>query len=126
MKPSDHLAYFAEHPRIKGELNNKTKRMDSIIDLEMNVVEWAHQRNLVKRENASKQMLKVMEEVGELASAIAKENEEATIDAIGDVLVTIIILSAQLELSPWECLESAYEEIRNRKGKTVDGVFIKE
>jgi len=65
-------------------------------------------------------------EVGELASAVAKDNEDATVDAIGDVLVTIIILSAQLELSPWYCLESAYEEIRNRKGKTVDGVFIKE
>lgn len=100
--------------------------MDSIIDLEMDVVEWAHQRNLVKRENANKQMLKVMEEVGELASAVAKDNEDATVDAIGDVLVTIIILSAQLELSPWYCLESAYEEIKNRKGKTVDGVFIKE
>jgi hypothetical protein len=50
----------------------------------------------------------------------------ATIDAIGDVLVTIIILSYQLELNPWDCLESAYNEIKERKGQTIDGVFIKE
>ena len=61
MKPSDHLAYFAEHPIIKNK-NNKKNKMDSIIDLEMKVVEWAHRRDLVKPENANRQMLKVMEE----------------------------------------------------------------
>jgi NTP pyrophosphatase (non-canonical NTP hydrolase) len=77
--------------------------MDTVLDLEMKVVDWAHRRNLVQPENANRQMLKVMEEVGELASAIAKNKKDETIDAIGDVLVTIIILSAQLELNPWEC-----------------------
>lgn len=96
------------------------------LELEEKIVEWALVRGITDPENAPKQMLKVMEEVGELASAIAKGNEDATIDAIGDVLVTIIILSYQLELNPWECLETAYDEIKNRKGKTIDGVFIKE
>jgi NTP pyrophosphatase (non-canonical NTP hydrolase) len=96
------------------------------LELEEKIVEWALVRGITDPENAPKQMLKVMEEVGELAGAIAKGNEDATIDAIGDVLVTIIILSYQLELNPWECLETAYEEIKNRKGKTIDGVFIKE
>ena len=96
------------------------------LELEEKIVEWALVRGITDPENASKQMLKVMEEVGELASAVAKKNEDATIDAIGDVLVTIIILSYQLELNPWECLETAYEEIKNRKGKTIGGVFIKE
>lgn len=100
--------------------------MDQILDLEMKVVDWAIERGLVEAENANKQMLKVMEEVGELASAIAKQKEHETIDAVGDVLVTIIILCAQLQLNPWECLEVAYDEIKNRKGKLVDGVFIKE
>ena len=100
--------------------------MDAILDLEMKVIDWAIERGLVERENANKQMLKVMEEVGELASAIAKNKEEDTIDAIGDVLVTLIILSAQLELNPWDCLETAYNEIKGRKGKLVNGVFIKE
>lgn len=92
----------------------------------MKVIDWAIERGLVERENANKQMLKVMEEVGELASAIAKNKEEETIDAIGDVLVTLIILSAQLELNPWDCLETSYNEIKGRKGKLVNGVFIKE
>ena len=96
------------------------------LELEEKIVEWALIRGITDPENAPKQMLKVMEEVGELAGAIAKGNEDATIDAIGDVLVTIIILSYQLELNPWECLETAYDEIKNRKGKTIDGVFIKE
>ena len=96
------------------------------LELEEKIVEWALVRGITDPENAPKQMLKVMEEVGELAGAIAKGNEDATIDAIGDVLVTIIILSYQLELNPWECLETAYDEIKNRKGKTIDGVFIKE
>ena len=100
--------------------------MDAILDLEMKVIDWAIERGLVERENANKQMLKVMEEVGELASAIAKNKEEETIDAIGDVLVTLIILSAQLELNHWDCLETAYNEIKGRKGKLVNGVFIKE
>lgn len=96
------------------------------LELEEKIVEWALVRGITDPENAPKQMLKVMEEVGELASAVAKKNEDATIDAIGDVLVTIIILSYQLELNPWECMETAYEEIKNRKGKTIGGVFIKE
>lgn len=100
--------------------------MDNILDLEMKVVDWAHRRNLVHPENVNSQMLKVMEEVGELASAIAKNKEEETIDAIGDVLITLIILSAQLELNPWDCLEAAYGEIKDRKGKLVNGIFIKE
>lgn len=94
--------------------------------LENKILRWAYDRNLLDENNAPKQMLKVMEEVGELASAVAKKDEEQTIDAIGDVLVTIIILSAQLNLRPFECLEVAYNEIAERKGTTVNGVFIKE
>ena len=71
-------------------------------------------------------MLKVMEEVGELAGSLAKNKRDETIDAIGDSLATIIILSAQLGLDPTECLQTAYNEIAERKGKTVDGVFVKE
>jgi NTP pyrophosphatase (non-canonical NTP hydrolase) len=89
-------------------------------------IEWGNQRGLIQERNASRQMLKVMEEVGELAGSLAKNKRDETIDAIGDSLVTIIILSAQLGLDPTECLQTAYWEIANRKGKTVDGVFVKE
>jgi hypothetical protein len=47
-------------------------------------------------------------------------------DGIGDTFVTLIILSYQMGLNPTECLEVAYTEIKNRKGNTVNGVFIKD
>lgn len=94
--------------------------------LRYSVLDWARQRNLLNPENAHKQMLKVTEEVGELAGAIAKNNTEDIIDAVGDTLVTIIILSEQLGVDPIVCLTSAYMTIANRTGKTVDGVFIKD
>jgi NTP pyrophosphatase (non-canonical NTP hydrolase) len=103
--------------------NQKQRTLD---DLEMLVALWAKDKGLIRKENSSRQMLKVMEEVGELAGSLAKNNHEATVDAIGDVLVTIIILSYQLGLSPEECLQSAYDEIKARTGKTVNGVFIKD
>jgi NTP pyrophosphatase (non-canonical NTP hydrolase) len=71
-------------------------------------------------------MLKVMEEVGELSSAIAKQKHMGEVkDAVGDVLVTIIILANQLGVRPIDCLRLAYDEIKDRGGKTVNGVFIK-
>jgi NTP pyrophosphatase (non-canonical NTP hydrolase) len=96
---------------------------DSLIE---NVTDWADNRMLLKKENASKQMLKVMEEVGETASALLKGDELKLIDGIGDSFVTLIILSKQLGLNPSVCLQVAWSEIKNRTGKTVDGTFIKD
>ena len=90
------------------------------------VIEWAEERGLIKKENATKQFMKLTEEVGELASAILKKDPYETIDAIGDIQVVLIILCEQLDLNINQCLESAYNEIKDRKGKTVNGTFIKE
>lgn len=91
-----------------------------------NVVSWAEAKNLIKRENATKQMLKVIEEVGETAGALAKGNDDAIKDGIGDSFVTLIILAKQLGYEPSECLSKAWYEIRDRTGKTVNGVFVKD
>jgi NTP pyrophosphatase (non-canonical NTP hydrolase) len=80
----------------------------------------------LERENAPKQMLKVLEEVGETAGALLKSNEDEIKDGIGDSFVTLIILSRQLGLTPEECLEAAWNEIKDRKGKTQGGVFVKD
>lgn len=90
------------------------------------VLEWAEERDLLKEKNVPKQFMKLSEEVGELANAILKKNRIEQIDAIGDIQVVLIILADQLRLDYDTCLEMAYEEIKNRKGKTVDGTFIKE
>lgn len=90
------------------------------------ILEWAAARSLLNPDNAPKQMVKLMEEVGELSSALLKSNKPEQEDAVGDIQVVLIILSAQLGIDYKVSLESAYEVIKNRKGKTVDGTFIRE
>jgi NTP pyrophosphatase (non-canonical NTP hydrolase) len=90
------------------------------------VEQWANNRGLIVSGNETNQLIKTMEEVGELASALLKKDKDKIIDSIGDVTVCLIILSKQLGLKIGECLEFAYDEIKNRKGKTVNGIFEKE
>lgn len=89
------------------------------------VEDWSRDKGLNTAES-SKQMLKVIEEVGEVASALARQNEYDLRDGIGDVMVTLIILAQQNDMDIYECLNQAYSEIADRKGKMVDGVFVKE
>ena len=92
-----------------------------------NITQWADDKGILVPDNAPKQSMKIMEELGETMGAILKgKNTDEVIDGIGDILVTVIILAKQLGLEPTECLESAWNEIKNRKGKTVNGTFIKE
>ena len=91
-----------------------------------NVMMWAKEKNLLKKENSQAQMLKVLEEVGETAGALLKNKDQEIIDGLGDSFVTLIILCYQLGLEPKDCLQAAWEEIKNRKGKTVNGTFIRE
>lgn len=95
-------------------------------ELTENVITWAYNKGLLTKDNSSKQMVKVMEEVGETAGALLKDNQEELKDGIGDSFVTLIILSKQLGFEPSECLEAAWNEIKDRKGKTENGIFIKE
>lgn len=94
--------------------------------MDAKILEWAKERGILIPDNATKQMLKLTEEVGELAGAIAKGNNIDQIDAIGDIQVVLIILSEQLGINYKEALESAYNVIKNRTGKTINGVFIKD
>ena len=90
------------------------------------VLHWADERGLLKTENHLKQMGKMVSEVGELCDATIKDDKNGQIDGIGDVLVTLIILSHQLGYDVEDCLMVAYNEIKNRKGETINGTFIKE
>jgi NTP pyrophosphatase (non-canonical NTP hydrolase) len=97
-----------------------------IKELQKLVVQWADQKGLIKPENAPKQFMKVVEELGELSSAIIKEDIDKEIDSYGDVLITLIILAEQRNIDLKLALNLAYNEIKDRKGKMVDGSFIKE
>ena len=95
-------------------------------ELFLAVEEWGRERNIISKENRSRQALKVMEEVGETMAALARGDRDQLMDGIGDSIVTLIILAAQSDMSAHDCLQSAYNEIKDRKGRMVDGVFIKE
>lgn len=92
-------------------------------DLIEKVLIWANDRNLIEGSDPKTQMLKCISECGELADNINKQNDIR--DDIGDVLVPLIIIAAQHGLCLKECLDKAYNEIKNRKGIMLDGVFIK-
>lgn len=88
--------------------------------------DWARQRNLIDGSTAHAQMVKLVEEMGELAAAIARNDDRLFEDAIGDCGVVLTILAAQRHMDFATCLENAYEEIKDRKGRMMDGVFVKE
>ena len=99
-------------------------------DLITKINQWADNRGL-KQADPKIQWMRVTEEVGEIRDVLLKptkftEPQAALKDAIGDTLVTIIVLAHQLDLDVAECLGIAYEEIKNRKGKMINGTFVKE
>ena len=85
---------------------------------------WSQQRGLNTAQPVN-QMLKLTEETGELAAAIARSNELGAIDAIGDVLVVLTVLCQQMGLNLPACFAVAYETIKDRQGKTINGTFVK-
>ncbi|AZF91409.1 hypothetical protein PP198_gp44 [Streptococcus phage CHPC1036] len=107
-----------------------TTENDSITDLIAKINHWADERNL-KQADPKIQWMRVTEEVGEIRDVLLKptkftDPQMALKDAIGDTLVTIIVLAHQLDLDVTDCLNVAYEEIKNRKGKMINGTFVKE
>lgn len=117
--------------------------------LQEKVLEWADDKQIFAKSTPLKQIQKTLEELYETVEALNKlesieedskngtlipfdlqnELEQALFEAqdgIGDMLVTIIILAQMLGLDSVECLESAYNEIKGRTGKMVDGIFVKD
>lgn len=90
------------------------------------VERWAEDRNLINGSAASLQLTKLLEEVGELATAVAIGDMSGALDAIGDTCVVLTIMAKQLDSGLSECQELAWEEIKDRRGRLVDGVFVKE
>lgn len=94
-------------------------------NLTQNIKEWAVVRDL-HRADPNKQMLKLVEELGELAEGMAKDKFGDVKDAIGDIYVVLTILSMQMDINVEDCIQLAYNEIKDRKGKMINGVFVKE
>lgn len=98
---------------------------NTINQLVKQVEQWSINKNL-HNGNSDRQALKFYEEAGEVAAALSRNDKEALKDGIGNTIVTLIILAQQQGWSLEECLQYAYEEIKNRKGKTINGTFIKD
>jgi len=145
--------------------------MKTLQELQPLILNWAKEKDLLKFENAPKQRLKLLEEVGEAAGAILKNNHEGIKDGIGDIFVVLVILAEQLseeilfdmtiaskddhqdfvflfdnilnsnrlyfslaylndicrklDYDLTECANLAWNEIKDRKGNTINGTFIK-
>ena len=93
-------------------------------DLIYKILTWANDRNIIKGGTSKDQCLKLMQEVGELSDSLCKG--ESPIDDIGDCMVVLAIIARQHGLTVTECLEHAYNDIKDRKGQLINGVFVKE
>ena len=89
------------------------------------VEQWSIDKNL-HNGNPDRQALKFYEEAGEVGAALSRNKLDDLKDGIGDTIVTLIILAQQHGMTIEECLQYAYDEIKGRKGKTINGTFIKE
>lgn len=98
------------------------KTLDELVPL---VNDWFQDRNLAFGDGLG-QLQKLHEEVYELAEARITNDFSAEVDAIGDITVVLIGYCLQRGLTLEQCLESAYNEIKDRTGKLVNGVFVKD
>jgi len=96
-------------------------------ELEAKVVQWARARQIIPNSNPTSQLMKTMSELGELADATLKNDMVGVSDGVGDVLVTLILYCKLYGTNVTDCLASAYNEIKDRKGTlTAEGIFVKE
>ena len=94
--------------------------------LELDIIRWAEARQIIPNSTPQAQLLKAVSEMGELADATLKKQMPAITDGVGDVMVCLIIYCALLDINLVDCMEWAYEEIKDRKGTLLEnGVFVK-
>jgi len=94
---------------------------------EINIKQWLEDRHITSNSTSQAQFIKTVEEVGELASGLARNDKEMIEDAIGDVIVTLIAVATLEGTNIERCMQLAYNEIKSRKGILMpNGIFVKE
>ena len=88
------------------------------------IEQWHEDRNLIDGSTDKDQVLKLIQELGELSDSVCKEKDMK--DDLGDMLVVMINIMKRNNITLEECLQKAYDDIKDRKGKMVDGIFVKE
>jgi NTP pyrophosphatase (non-canonical NTP hydrolase) len=97
---------------------------DRLIELVNNIIKWHYDRNLIEGSTDKDQTLKLLQELGELSDSVCKGRDIR--DDIGDMMVVMLNIIERNKVTLVDCLEKAYNDIKDRKGKMVNGVFIKE
>jgi NTP pyrophosphatase (non-canonical NTP hydrolase) len=100
------------------------KEGSDLITVSELVKQWHYDRNLIDGSDDKTQFAKLIQEAGELSDNICKGKDIK--DDIGDMLVVLLNIAERNGITLSECLRVAYEDIRFRKGRMVDGVFVKE
>ena len=98
--------------------------MATAYNLIRKITQWHHDRNLIEGATDKDQLAKLIQEMGELSDNICKGNDIR--DDIGDMLVVMINIMERNNITMEECLAVAYMDIKDRKGRMVDGIFVKE
>jgi NTP pyrophosphatase (non-canonical NTP hydrolase) len=101
-----------------------TSETSDLITLTESIKGWHHDRNLIEGATDKDQFAKLIQEAGELSDNICKGNDVS--DDIGDMVVVLINIAERNGLSLTACLQQAWDDIKDRKGRMVDGVFIKD
>jgi NTP pyrophosphatase (non-canonical NTP hydrolase) len=107
---------------IESRTDEKQKPEVGIYDL---IRIWADEKGIYNKGDSKTQYIKLMEEAGELAQAILKNDESEVIDAIGDMVVVLTNLAALRGHKIETCVSSAYNVIKSRQGRMINGTFVK-
>ena len=99
----------------------------SYADVEIKIIQWAEARKIIPNSNPETQLLKAVSELGELADATIKKDQDGIIDGVGDVMVCLINYCALQDINLVDCMQVAYDQIKNRRGTLLpNGVFQKD
>ena len=88
--------------------------------------EWANDRGIYDKGDSKTQFAKLIEEAGELAQSLLKNDKPEIKDAIGDMVVVLTNLAHLEGLVIEDCVESAYNVIQSRSGEMINGTFVKD
>jgi len=128
--PNRNIIAVTTHP---AEIeNNQQELIDRINKKHFNksifdkIRDWANERGLYEKGDPKTQYIKLMEETGEIGRAILKEDTEEIIDGIGDAVVVLTNLAELIGVPIEECIQQAYDVISKRKGKMINGTFVKD
>ena len=99
----------------------------SYAETELKIIRWSEARKIIPNSTPLAQAFKAVEEINELVDALRDGSNIDAIDAVGDTVVCLINVCALMDVNLEDCLEAAYEQIKDRRGyMNAEGIFVKE